>query len=89
MTVIITLTTAGADTGPFNLFSDANEYTIAFAIGVTKAELEAGYPSDLVPDGTTTIKVQSVNSLCNNFADLPTGITTTTSTTLPPINSVE
>ena len=27
MTVLITLTTAGADTGPFNLFSDANGFT--------------------------------------------------------------
>jgi uncharacterized protein (TIGR02145 family) len=78
MTVIITLTTAGADTGPFNLFSDADGYTSAFALGISKAELEAGYPSDLVPDGTTTVKIQSVNSLCNNFILLPTGITTTT-----------
>lgn len=78
MTVIITLTTAGADTGPFNLFSDADGYTSAFALGVSKIALEAGYPSDLVPDGTTTIRVQSVNSLCNNFILLPTGITTTT-----------
>lgn len=85
MTVVITLTTVGADTGPFNLFSDVNGYTIAFALGVTKEELEAGYPSDLVPDGTTTIRVQSVNSLCNNYIDLPTGITTTTTTTPTPI----
>lgn len=82
MTVLITLTTAGADTGPFNLFSDANEYTSAFAVGVSKLDLEAGYPSNVVPDETTTIKVQSVNSLCNNFILLPTGITTTTTTTV-------
>lgn len=78
MTVIITLTTSGADTGPFNLFSDADGYTSAFALGISKAELLIGYPSDLVPDGTTTIRVQSVNSLCTNFIDLLTGITTTT-----------
>jgi hypothetical protein len=81
MTVLITLTTAGADTGPFNLYSDVNGYTSAFAVGVNKLDLEAGYPSDLVPDGTTTIKVQSVNDLCNNFVLLPTGITTTSTTT--------
>lgn len=81
MTVLITLTTAGADTGPFNLFSDANGYTSAFALGVSKLDLEAGYPSNVVPDETTTIKVQSVNSLCNNFILLPTGIVTTTTTT--------
>ena len=81
MTVLITLTTAGADTGPFNLFSDANGYTSAFAVGVSKLDLEAGYPSDLVPDGTTTIKITSINSLCSNSIYLPTGITTTTTTT--------
>jgi len=81
MTAIITLTTAGADTGPFDLFSDADGYTSAFALGVTKEQLEAGYPTDLVPDGTTIIRVQSVNSLCNNYIDLSTGITTTTTST--------
>jgi uncharacterized protein (TIGR02145 family) len=83
MTVIITLTTAGLDTGPFDLFSDASipPYSTAFDIGVTKEELEGGYPTNLVPDGTTTIRVQSVNSLCNNYIDLPTGITTTTTST--------
>jgi len=89
MTVLITLTTTGLDTGPFNLFSDVNGYTSAFDSNVPKNLLELGYPSNVVPDNTTIIRVQSVNSLCNNFADLPTGITTTTSTTLPPINSVE
>jgi hypothetical protein len=82
MTVLITLTTAGVNTGPFNLYSDVDGYLSAFAVEVSKSDLEAGYPSDAVPDGTTLIKVQSVNSLCNNYIELATGITTTTTTTV-------
>ena len=81
MKILVTLTTAGIDSGPFNLFSDVDGYTTAFALGVTKQQLLDGYLSDVVPDGTTIIKVQSVNSLCNNFILLPIGITTTTTTT--------
>lgn len=84
MTVLITLTTAGADSGPFNLFTDASDppYTEAFATGITKAELLVGYPSDLVPDDATIIRVKSVGELCTNYIDLTlvTETTTTTST---------
>lgn len=89
MTVLITLTTAGVNTGPFNLYSDVDGYISAFALGVTKQQLLDGYPSDVVPDGTTTIKIRSVNSVCNNSIYLSTGITTTTTTTEPIIPSVE
>lgn len=81
ITVLITLTTAGVDTGPFNLFSNVDGYTSAFDSNVPKNLLELGYPSDVVPDDTTIIRVQSVNSLCNNYVNLPTGITTTSTTT--------
>ncbi len=45
MTVLITLTTVGANTGPtFNLYSNANGdgYLSAFATGVSKSALLAG-----------------------------------------------
>lgn len=81
-TVIITLTTAGADTGPFNLFSDADGFTTAFETGVAKASLVSGYTSIVVPDGATVIRVRSASLLCTNYIDLPiAGITTTTTTT--------
>lgn len=81
-TALITLTTAGVDTGPFNLYSNIDGYTVAFESSVPKASLEAGYLSTLVPDSTTTIRVQSMSVLCSNYVDLPiTGITTTTTTT--------
>lgn len=81
MTVLITLTTAGADTGPFNLYTNLDGYVTPFESGVAKALLEIGYVSALVPDGTTTIRVKSAG-VCTNYIDLPVGeITTTTSTT--------
>jgi hypothetical protein len=89
MTVLITLTEAGLDTGPFNLFSDADGYTTAFALGITKSALLDGYPSDVVPNGTAVIRVRSVNSLCNNYVDLAiSGITTTTTTTVAFSNEI-
>lgn len=81
--VLITLTTAGADTGPFDLYSDADSFAIPFEIGVPKSSLVAGYTSPFVPDSATTIRVASVSS-CTNYVALvitPLPITTTTSTT--------
>ena len=84
MTVLITLTTAGSDSGPFNLYSDVDGFTSAFEVGVAKIDLLAGYSSSLVPDPTTIIRVMSVNPLCTNYIDLELyPVTTTTTTTLP------
>ena len=80
-TVLITLTLAGTDVGPFDLYSDADGYTSAFEIGVSRAALVAGYTSNLVPDLATTIKAQSYGT-CDNSLILviENGTTTTTST---------
>jgi hypothetical protein len=78
MTVLITLTLAGADTGPFNLYSDADGFLVPFETSVLKSALVAGYTSVVVPDGSTIIRVQS-NSACTNYVNFPiSGITTTT-----------
>ena len=82
ITVSITLTIAGVDTGPtFSLYSNVDGYTTAFATGVTKSALQAGYISTAVPDGTTIIRVSSPGT-CNTYVDLNviTSTTTTTST---------
>ena len=79
MTVLITLTVAGTDTGPFDLYSDVDGYSSAFETGVSKAALLAGYSSALVPIGTTVIRVKS-NGICINYIDLPLTTTTTTTT---------
>jgi hypothetical protein len=80
MTVLITLTTAGADSGPFDLYSDLDGYLSAFESGVSKASLEAGYASSLVPDYTNIIRVKSNGVFCTNSVNIPVGITTTTTT---------
>ncbi len=65
MEAFIKLTTAGNNTGPFDLFSDVDGFTAAFETGVTKVNLLAGYTSTVVPDFTTIIRVTS-DSLCEN-----------------------
>lgn len=81
MTVLITLTTYGSDTGPFfNLYSNIDGYVTAFETGVAKADLIAGYVCTTVPDFATTIRVQSTGE-CTNYVDIAVEPTTTTSTT--------
>jgi hypothetical protein len=79
MTVLITLTVAGPDSGPFDLYSNLDGYISAFESAVPKSSLLAGYASAVVPDFTTTIRVKSVGD-CNNYIDIPLYATTTTST---------
>jgi len=82
MTVLITLTVAGADSGPFDLYSNLDGFTSAFESGVPKASLEAGYASALVPDFTTSVRIRSNNVLCTNYIDVLLENTTTTTTTV-------
>jgi hypothetical protein len=86
MDVLITLTTAGADTGPFNLYSNVDSYTTAFATGVAKSALLAGYLSTVVPASTTYVRVKSTGR-CTNYIDIfvvGSATTTTTTTNVPP-----
>lgn len=79
-TILVTLTTAGTSTGPFNLYSNVDGYVSAFATGISKAALLAGYLSTVAPTGTTIVRVISTGT-CTNYIDIPvSGITTTTST---------
>jgi hypothetical protein len=82
MTVLLTLTTAGTDSGPFDLYSSSDAYTVPFETNISKALLIAGYTSSLVPDFATTIRVVSLGN-CLNSTDivLSTTTTTTSSTT--------
>lgn len=79
MTVLITLTIAGTDTGPFDLYSDVDGFVSAFETGVSKSALLAGYSSSLVPNGTTVIRIKS-SGVCTNFIDVTVTTTTTTTT---------
>jgi hypothetical protein len=82
MTVTITLTSAGLDTGPFNLYSDLDGYSAAFETGISRSTLLAGYTTSAVPNGTNFIKVLSTGN-CTNFVFIPVTFTTTTTTTNP------
>jgi len=78
MTVYIQLTVAGANVGPFNLYSNLDLVT-PFASGVSRVILLGGADYN-VTIGTTSITVISMGVCTNNIVlSIPT--TTTTSTT--------
>jgi hypothetical protein len=79
MTVLITLTSAGASAGPFNLYSNTDGYLTPFATGISKATLLSGYTSSAVPDGTTSIRISSTGT-CTNYIYVSVVGTTTTTT---------
>jgi len=68
MIVLLTLTTAGTDTGPFDLYSNVDDFITPFETGILKATLIAGY-STTVPDAATVVRVQS-NNICTNYKDI-------------------
>jgi hypothetical protein len=80
MTILIDLSVAGINTGPFNLYSDADGYVTAFALNVTRQQLLDGYPA-VVPNDTLNIKLQSLSDICPNDTILPVITTTTTTST--------
>jgi len=79
MFVYITLTSAGVDAGPFNLYSNVDGFVSAFATNVPKATLLAGY-SVIAPASTTTVRILSTG-VCTNFINVTVSTTTTTTTT--------
>jgi hypothetical protein len=86
----ITLTTAGGNTGPFDLYSNPISPSIngtLFASGITRSDLLLGYTSDVVPTGTSVIRCKSNNGICINYQDfsliLPTLTPTPTKTLTP------
>ena len=83
MFIYITLTLAGADSGPFNLYSNVDGFVSAFATNVPKATLLAGY-AVTAPAGTTTVRILSTG-VCTNFINVTVSVTTTTTTTTGPL----
>jgi hypothetical protein len=86
MEISLTLTTAGIDTGPFNLYSNVDGYVTLFKSGVSRADLVTGYITNDAPVGTTVVRVQSTG-YCTNYVDIdlfPATTTSTTSTTTCP-----
>jgi hypothetical protein len=87
ISVIITLTTAGTNTGPFDLYSSTDGYSTAFETDVPKSSLVAGYSTSNVPDGTAFVRVKSKGT-CINFINIavptPTAAPTTAAPTAAP-----
>jgi hypothetical protein len=80
MTVLITLTTAGDNTGPFDLYSNEDGFSTIITSGISRAQLLAGYEAT-VPDGTTEVLLQSVGVCDRDLYLNVVGAPTTTSTT--------
>ena len=83
ITVIITLTSAGTNTGPFDIYTDADNFANAIATNISRNDLLTGYSCTIVPDTATVIRVKSTGE-CTNFIDLPiSGLITPTPTVTP------
>ena len=100
MIVFLQLTTAGIDSGPFDLYSNLNSFSEPFEENVSRDSLVAGY-STTVPDNAIIVRITSkedcISSVDITLRDVEcnlegyTGEITTTSTTstAAPVNSVE
>ena len=82
-TVVITLTSYGADVGPlFNLYStnQAGVTTGPFQTGLSLIQLTTGYTATNVPDDCVRIDVASTG-VCTSYTSIPiTGVPTPTPT---------
>lgn len=70
-TILITITAPNSNVGPFNLYSCTGSTCSAtpFEYNLSRATLIAGYTSTLVPDGATSIKINSTG-FCDNYIDV-------------------
>ena len=68
-TVLLTLTTAGPGTGPFDLYSNVDGYAAPFKTNITKSQLVVGYTSILVPNAATIIRIKSKGT-CTTYVDI-------------------
>ena len=72
-TLTIKLESAGACSGPVDLYSNADLYTTPFAtnISVTILTSTLGFniSTSLVPAGTTIVRIKNNNANCDNYVD--------------------
>jgi hypothetical protein len=77
--VKVTLTTIGADAGPFSIYQDSDSYSAPVATGLSKTVMAAGYNVTL-NSAATMVKVVSTG-VCNTYEYIPISNTTTSTTT--------
>jgi hypothetical protein len=64
----ITLTSTGIDTGPFNLYSDVDNYITAFESSILKSNLISGFTTNNIPNNTSIVRLKSIG-VCTNYID--------------------
>ena len=69
ISAIITLTSAGSDTGPFNLYSNIDGYTTAFESSILRSNLISGFTTNSIPNNTSIVRLKSMG-VCTNYIDL-------------------
>ena len=68
---IISLTSAGTDTGPFYFYSDADGYMTPFERDVAKIDLlSTNFVVNTIPDTATKVRIHSSNDICSNYVDI-------------------
>jgi hypothetical protein len=77
--VKVTLTTIGADAGPFSIYQDSDSYSAPVATGLSKTVMAAGYNVTL-NSAATMVKVVSTG-VCSTYEYIPISNTTTSTTT--------
>ena len=72
MTGAIQIGILGVNTGPFNLYSNVNGFTVPFAVDISRQELINGYATDQVPNTTSEIRIMSTGE-CTSYVDIYIG----------------
>ena len=68
---IIRLTSAGTDTGPFYLYSDADGFMTPFERNIAKIDLlSTNFIVNTIPDAATIVRIHSTNTICANYVDI-------------------
>lgn len=68
MIVFLQLTIAGGDVGPFDIYTDSDNYATAVQSNVTRQTLVTGFNCVVIPDDATIIRVTSTGE-CKNSDD--------------------
>lgn len=67
--VLVTITSFEPDSGPYYIYSDADNYAAPVTPVLARGQLLLGYTAT-VPDSATTIKLASIG-VCKNYQLLP------------------
>jgi len=54
----------GSNTASFDLYSNADNYVLAFETNILSGWLLTGYTSNVVPEAATAIKIVSTSGAC-------------------------